>query len=100
MARHYRCGLCAAAKFPNTKTLESFDFTAQPSINKQLVTELMRGASRGAPLCSSKEQPIPPTNCSEEPHYFDLGHQRFEMIIVCHLKSLPLMILASPFLAE
>ena len=33
-----------AAKFPNTKTLESFDFTAQPSINKQLVTELMRGA--------------------------------------------------------
>jgi len=33
-----------AAKFPNTKTLESFDFAAQPSINKRLVTELMRGA--------------------------------------------------------
>jgi len=33
-----------AAKFPNTKTLESFDFGAQPSINKLLVTELMRGA--------------------------------------------------------
>ena len=32
------------AKFPNTKTLESFDFAAQPSINKLLVTELMRGA--------------------------------------------------------
>ncbi len=32
------------AKFPNTKTLEGFDFTAQPSINKLLVTELMRGA--------------------------------------------------------
>lgn len=33
-----------AAKFPHTKTLEGFDFTAQPSINKLLVTELMRGA--------------------------------------------------------
>ena len=32
------------AKFPNTKTLQGFDFTAQPSINKLLVTELMRGA--------------------------------------------------------
>lgn len=31
------------AKFPNPKTLESFDFAAQPSINKLLVTELMRG---------------------------------------------------------
>ena len=33
-----------AAKFPNLKTLESFDFAAQPSINKLLVSELMRGA--------------------------------------------------------
>ncbi len=32
-----------AAKFSNTKTLEGFDFAAQPSINKLLVTELMRG---------------------------------------------------------
>ena len=32
-----------AAKFPTHKTLESFDFTAQPSINKVLVTELLRG---------------------------------------------------------
>ena len=31
-----------AAKFPNLKTLETFDFTAQPSINKLLVMELMR----------------------------------------------------------
>ena len=31
-----------AAKFPSPKTLEGFDFTAQPSINKALVTELMR----------------------------------------------------------
>jgi DNA replication protein DnaC len=31
-----------AAKFPNIKTLENFDFTVQPSINKVLVTELMR----------------------------------------------------------
>ena len=31
-----------AAKFPNHKTLDSFDFTAQPSINKVLVGELMR----------------------------------------------------------
>ena len=33
-----------AAKFPSLKTLESFDFAAQPSINKTLVTELMRCA--------------------------------------------------------
>lgn len=31
-----------AAKFPSPKTLEGFDFTAQPSINKALVVELMR----------------------------------------------------------
>jgi DNA replication protein DnaC len=31
-----------AAKFPSLKTLESFDFAAQPSINKTLVVELMR----------------------------------------------------------
>ena len=30
------------AKFPNLKTLESFDFRAQPSLNKMLVNELMR----------------------------------------------------------
>ena len=32
-----------AAKFSNRKTLESFDFQAQPSVNKLLVSELMRG---------------------------------------------------------
>ena len=32
-----------AAKFPQPKTLDSFEFAAQPSINKVLVTELMRG---------------------------------------------------------
>ena len=32
-----------SAKFPNMKTLESFDFKAQPSINKMLVNQLMRG---------------------------------------------------------
>ena len=31
------------ADFPNYKTLDSFDFKEQPSINKVLVTELMRG---------------------------------------------------------
>lgn len=31
-----------AAKFPNIKTLDNFDFASQPSINKVLVTELMR----------------------------------------------------------
>ena len=31
------------AQFPNTKTLEDFDFTAQPSLNKVLICELMRG---------------------------------------------------------
>lgn len=32
-----------AAKFPNMKTLEDFQFDAQPSINKLLLLELMRG---------------------------------------------------------
>ena len=32
-----------AAKFPVLKTLESFDFTAQPSINQPLIRELMSG---------------------------------------------------------
>ncbi len=32
------------AKFPNLKTLDSFDFAAQPSLNKSLISELMRGA--------------------------------------------------------
>jgi DNA replication protein DnaC len=32
-----------AAGFPNHKTLDSFDFKAQPSLNKLLVSELMRG---------------------------------------------------------
>ncbi len=31
-----------AARFPTHKTLDSFDFTAQPSVNKTLVGELMR----------------------------------------------------------
>jgi DNA replication protein DnaC len=31
------------AQFPNQKTLESFDFTAQPAVNKPLVLELMKG---------------------------------------------------------
>ncbi len=31
-----------AAKFPNVKTLESFDFTARPSVNKMMVAELSR----------------------------------------------------------
>jgi len=32
-----------AAKFPLIKTLDTFDFSAQPSINQQLVRELLRG---------------------------------------------------------
>jgi DNA replication protein DnaC len=32
-----------AAKFPVLKTLDTFDFRAQPSINRSLVLELMRG---------------------------------------------------------
>jgi len=32
-----------AAKFPTYKTLETFDFKAQPSVNKVLVTKLIRG---------------------------------------------------------
>ncbi len=31
------------AQFPNHKTLESFDFTAQPGVNKPLVLELVKG---------------------------------------------------------
>ena len=33
-----------AAKFPNHKTLENFDFRAQPSVNKPMITELLRCA--------------------------------------------------------
>ena len=33
-----------AAKFPTHKTLENFDFAAQPSVNKPLMTELVRCA--------------------------------------------------------
>lgn len=32
-----------AARFPTLKSLDDFDFTAQPSLNKLLVAELMRG---------------------------------------------------------
>lgn len=32
-----------AARFPSHKTLEEFDFSAQPSINKPLLLELLRG---------------------------------------------------------
>jgi DNA replication protein DnaC len=32
-----------AARFPVVKTLDSFDFTAQPSINQALIRELMSG---------------------------------------------------------
>lgn len=32
------------AQFPNLKTLDDFDFAAQPSLNKLLVSELLRGA--------------------------------------------------------
>jgi DNA replication protein DnaC len=32
-----------AARFPTLKSLDGFDFTAQPSLNKVLVAELMRG---------------------------------------------------------
>jgi DNA replication protein DnaC len=32
-----------AARFPSLKTLENFDFKAQPSLNKMLVNQLMRG---------------------------------------------------------
>lgn len=32
-----------AARFPTQKTLEGFDFSARPSVNKMLVTELARG---------------------------------------------------------
>ena len=31
-----------AAKFPTIKTLENFDFTARPSVNKVLIAELAR----------------------------------------------------------
>ena len=32
-----------SAQFPNHKTLETFDFKSQPSLNKLLISELMRG---------------------------------------------------------
>jgi DNA replication protein DnaC len=36
-----------AARFPVIKTLDTFDFTARPSINQALVRELMTGKSAG-----------------------------------------------------
>ncbi len=42
-----------AAKFPTLKTLDDFDFAAQPSLNKVLVAELMRGSSSTAASRSS-----------------------------------------------
>ncbi|MDA1252728.1 MAG: ATP-binding protein, partial [Planctomycetota bacterium] len=36
-----------SASFPNHKTLDAFDFKAQPSLNKVLITELMRGEYTG-----------------------------------------------------
>ena len=35
------------AQFPTTKTIESFDFAAQPSLNEALVRELLRGDYMG-----------------------------------------------------
>ena len=34
------------AKFPNYKTLDTFDFKSQPSLNKVLVSELMKPTFR------------------------------------------------------
>ena len=37
-----------ATKFPVVKTLDTFDFQAQPSINQELVRELIRGRVHGS----------------------------------------------------
>jgi hypothetical protein len=55
-----------AAKFPATKSLDSFDFTAIPSLNKALTMELARGNSSTAGRTSSRSarreraRPMPP----------------------------------------
>jgi IstB-like ATP binding protein len=53
------------ARFPQTKSLDTFDFTAQPSLNKALVLELARLAngSRSArtALRSGRPAPAKPT---------------------------------------
>ena len=45
------------AKFPHTKSFDTFDFTAQPSLNKALVLELTRGegVSIHAPVRGRRE---------------------------------------------
>jgi len=49
------------ARFPQTKSFDTFDFAAQPSLNKALVLELMRLASgsRGARTASRSGHPAP-----------------------------------------
>ena len=48
------------ANFPVLKTIDTFDFKAQPSINEQLVRELMRGE-----FIDKKENVLLPRSCTE-----------------------------------
>ncbi len=58
-----------AARFPTYKTLENFDFAAQPSINKTLVGELMRCApgSTSARTCCWSAIPVRARRMSPRP---------------------------------
>ena len=80
-----------AAKFPNLKTLEDFKFEVQPTINRPLVSELMRGeyiekresiilighgrnwknpprhCLRNRRLWARKEGPVPPRDGTDYP---------------------------------
>ncbi len=53
-----------AVCFPNMKTLEDFDFAAQPSLNRVLISELMRGV-----FLKERENVILPGSAgTEKPH--------------------------------
>lgn len=60
------------AQFPTTKTIESFDFAAQPSLNEAVVRELLRGDYIG-----KKENVLLVGNPSSATHCHTLRHCSF-----------------------
>ncbi|GAD50874.1 hypothetical protein NT2_12_01330 [Caenibius tardaugens NBRC 16725] len=61
------------AKFPHTKSLDTFDFAAQPSLNKALVLELARENGSSSAAMSSRcgrairARPTPPSHWALPP---------------------------------
>ena len=57
-----------AARFPTMKTLDNFDFTARPSVNKRLVAELVRCEyiDQRENILSSSATPAPANRTSQQ----------------------------------